>query len=184
VSDALAPPAALPPARPTLRHRLRARRAAARPGVVVTGLPLLGDGVVLDVAGGATVRLGDGCVLGAGTRIHARNGAAVAVGAGAVLGERCALLAHAGITVGARSSLADGVVLVDFEHAFDDPERPVREQGLRTAPVVVGERCRLGPGAVLERGARLAPGTAVPANTVVPRRPAPPTAPRRKGPDA
>ena len=50
----------------------------------------------------------------------------------------------------------------------------MREQGLRTAPIAVGARCRLGPGAVLERGGRLADGAEVPANTVLPERPAPP----------
>ena len=181
MTAAFAPPAAPPPTRPALRHRLRARRAATRPGVAVEGLPLLGAGVVLDLAGGATVTLGDGCVLGDGTRIHARNGAAVTVGPGAVLGARCALLSHAGIQVGARALLGDGVVLVDFDHAYDDPERPVREQGLRTAPIAVGARCRLGPGAVLERGVRLEDGAEVPPNTVLPERPAPAPKPRPEG---
>ena len=124
-------------------------------------------------------------MLGDGTRIHARNGAAVTVGPGAVLGARCALLAHAGIQVGARALLGDGVVLVDFDHAYDDPERPVREQGLRTAPIAVGARCRIGPGAVLERGVRLEDGAEAAPNTVLPERPAaapaPEPGPRRTG---
>jgi acetyltransferase-like isoleucine patch superfamily enzyme len=162
---AVAPPAALPPARRTLRHRLRAVRAGARRGVVVEGTPLLGRGVVLDVAAGARVVLGDGCVLLDGCRIHAR-GAEVRIGAGALLGERCAILAHERVTVGPRSMLGDGVVLVDFAHAHEDVDRPVRHQPLETAPVEIGNGARIGPGAVLERGARVAPGGTVPAHAV------------------
>jgi len=44
---------------------------------------------------------------------------------------------------------------------------PVRLQPLRTAPVVVGAGAIIGPGVVVERGGRVAPGAIVLANTVV-----------------
>jgi len=98
----------------------------------------------------------------------------VRIGPGAVLGERCAVLCHHGIEVGAGARLGDGVVLVDFEHAHDDVETPVRLQPLWTGAIRVGDRARIGPGAVLERGVVVAPGGEVGANTVLPERPAPP----------
>src|ERR1700710_161092 len=104
----VAPPTSLPPARPTLRHRLRARRADTVPGVVVHGLPLLGRDVVLDVHDGACLELGDGCVLMDGCRVYARgSGVRVEIGPGAVLGERCLVRALAGVRLGAGCELAD-----------------------------------------------------------------------------
>lgn len=123
--------------------------------------------VVIDVDETATLTLGEGCVLGEGTRIHARGGAVVRIGDGAVLGERCVILAHERVEIGAGAALGDGVVLVDFAHAHDDTERPVRHQPLRTAPVTVGDGARLGPGAVVERGGAIPPGGMVGANAVV-----------------
>jgi carbonic anhydrase/acetyltransferase-like protein (isoleucine patch superfamily) len=159
--------AARPPAHATLRHRLRARRAAVVPGVSVEGAPLLGRGVVLDVSGGAHVTLEDGCVLLDGCRIHARDRAQVRIGARALLGERCVVLAHERVEVGHGAVLGDGAVLVDFAHAHADVERPVRLQGLQTSAVVVGDGARVGAGAVVERGARVTAGRPVPANSVV-----------------
>jgi acetyltransferase-like isoleucine patch superfamily enzyme len=159
--------AARPPAAFTLRRRLRARRAALVPGVTLLGFPRLGAQVVLDLAGGARVTLEDGCVLLEGCRIHARDGAQVRIGAGALLGERCVVLAHERVEVGAGAVLGDGAVLVDFAHAHDDVERPVRSQPLLTAPVVIGEGARVGAGAVVERGAVVTAARPVGANTVL-----------------
>lgn len=126
----------------------------------------IGRGVVFDVAPEGDLVIEAGAVVGAGTRFHVRAGI-VRVGAGAVLGERCVLLAHAGIEIGAGAQLGDEVVLVDFQHRHDDPERPVRQQPLDARPIRVGERAHIGHRAVIERGARIAPGARVPAQTVV-----------------
>ncbi len=140
----VAPPSALPPAAPTLRHRLRARRAAARPGVTVRGLPLLGRGVRFDLTDGGRVVLEDGCVLQDGCRFHVRGGT-VTVGAGAVLGERCAVLCHERIEVGPGALVADETPLIDFRHDHRDPERPVRHQRILTSPLTIKAGARVGP---------------------------------------
>ena len=121
----------------------------------------------LDADAGATVDIAPDAVIGEGTRVHARGEAVVRIASGAVLGERCVILAHERVEVGAGARLGDHVVLVDFDHSFDDVEVPVRLQPLRTAPVVVGAGAIIGPGVVVERGGRVAPGAIVLANTVV-----------------
>ena len=162
----MATPAALPPASFGLRHRLRLARARARRGVEVEGRPFLGRRVSLDVEPGARVKLGDGCSLGDGTRIHARSGAVV-IGSGSVLGERCALVALTRVEIGRNCLIGDGVVLTDFEPGTADVERPTREQSPATGPIHVGDGARLGHGACLLRGVRVAPGAQVLPNTVV-----------------
>lgn len=139
------------------RHRGRVR--AAR-GVVV------GPRVRFDVAPGAEVTLGDGCVLGDGTRILVRGGR-VSVGAGAVLDERCTLVAHGGIEIGERARLGDGAVVVDFDHVFDDVERPIRLQPVECAPVTIGAGALIGIGASVLRGVSVGAGAVVGAHAVV-----------------
>ena len=125
-----------------------------------------GAQLIRDVGDGGVLEIAPDAVVGAGTRFHVR-GARVTVGPGARLGERCVVLAHAGVTIEAGAVLGDDVVLVDFAHAHDDPETPVRHQSLDARPIVVGAGAVVGHRAVIERGATVKPGTVVPAATVV-----------------
>ncbi|MDX6684571.1 MAG: hypothetical protein QOF86_699 [Baekduia sp.] len=164
---AVAPPAA-PPRPAGWRDRVRVWRAARR-GVVATdaGSVVLGRGVRFDLAPGARVTLGPGVALGDGCRVHAGAGAVVALGAGTTLGERCAIAAQERVTIGASCLLADEVVIADFDHRFDDVERPVREQGLTTSPVRVCDGARVGPGVAILSGVTVGAGAAVGAHAVV-----------------
>jgi acetyltransferase-like isoleucine patch superfamily enzyme len=109
-------------------------------------------GVSFHVAPGAQLVLGDGCLVGAGTRIVVAPGRRVELGAGVVVGERCTFVAHSGVTIGAGARLGHGVVIVDFDHAFDDVERPIREQPLESTPVTIGDGATIGLGASILRG--------------------------------
>jgi acetyltransferase-like isoleucine patch superfamily enzyme len=106
---------------------------------------------VADVAAGARLEIAPGAAIGDGCRILVRGGT-VRIGAGAVLGERCRLVAHAGIDLGERVVLGDDAVVLDFDHRFDDVERPVRLQGLVSAPVRIATGARIGARAAVQRG--------------------------------
>jgi acetyltransferase-like isoleucine patch superfamily enzyme len=120
---------------------------------------------VRDVTDGGRLEIAPDAVIGAGTRFHVR-GATVRIGPGARLGERCVILAHAGIEIGAGAVLGDDVVLVDFAHRFEDPETPIRHQGLDTRPIRIGDGAVVGHRAVIERGAVVPAGGHVPEQTV------------------
>ena len=136
------PPAAAPPS--GLLARLRAWRAGARGAA-------FGRGVVVEVAPGARLEVGEGCAIGAGTRLHVRAGT-VRIGPDAVLGERCMLATHAGIDIGEGAVLGDEAVVVDFDHRHDDPEAPIRLQGIEATPVAIGAGARIGPRTAIQRG--------------------------------
>jgi acetyltransferase-like isoleucine patch superfamily enzyme len=141
-------------------ERLRAARLGLRAGVDVGRDVHAGRGVRVEVAHGARLVLGDGCVLGPGTCLLVRGGT-VSIGARAVLGDGCRLVAHAGIAIGDGCVLGHQVAVMDAEHLAADPELPVRVQGLACAPVSVGD------GAVLQAGAVVLAGATVPAGAVV-----------------
>ena len=125
--------------------RLALARLRRRGRLAVSGRPRLGRGVRFDLAPGALVSLGDGCRVGDDCRLHLGAGAAVVIGAGARLGERCVVAAHERVEIGPGARLEDDVVLIDFDHDVDDVERPVRQQPLVTAPVVIGRAPSSGP---------------------------------------
>ncbi|MCW3050102.1 MAG: Acetyltransferase (isoleucine patch superfamily)-like protein [Solirubrobacterales bacterium] len=152
--------------------RLLLARLRSRGRVVAEGRPLLGRGVRFDVAPGARVVLGDGCRVGAGTRFHVAAGE-VRVGPGASLGERCVISAHERVAIGERAVLGDEVVLIDFDHAIGDAERPVRLQGLVTGPIAIGAQAVLDDAAMVLRGCEVGRGAHVVTRGVVTRDVAP-----------
>jgi acetyltransferase-like isoleucine patch superfamily enzyme len=164
----VAPPAALPRA-PGWRDRRRLARAVRGGGVVVEGdgPVVIGRHVRFDVAPGGRVVLGAGVALGDGCRLHVGDAGSVTIGAGTALGERCVLTAHDRIAIGARCLLADEIVLVDGNPSFDDVERPVREQGVVSAPITVGDGVRIGPSAAVLPGVTIGSGAAIGAHAVV-----------------
>jgi acetyltransferase-like isoleucine patch superfamily enzyme len=123
--------------------------------------------VRLDLPPGAQLVLGDRARVGDGCRFHIGPGASVSVGADARLGERCVNAAHERVEIGAGARLEDEVVLIDFDHDVRDVERPVREQGLVTAPVLIGERASIGTSAGVLRGVTVGAGARVGVRAVV-----------------
>jgi acetyltransferase-like isoleucine patch superfamily enzyme len=149
-------PSAAPPAAPAPRGwlaRLRARRAGARGAA-------FGRGVVTEVAKGARLEIEPEVAIGDGCHIVVRGGL-VRIGAGATLGERCRLIAHERIEIGAGAVLGDETVAVDFDHRYDDAERPVRLQGITTAPISVGANARIGARTAIQRGVAIGDGADV-----------------------
>jgi acetyltransferase-like isoleucine patch superfamily enzyme len=111
-------------------------------------------GVRIHVARGADLTLGDAVQVGEGTRLTV-NAGRLSVGTGAHIGERCTIVVHERVEIAAGARIEDWVSITDFEPVDDDPERPVREQGVRARPVVVGE------GAVVDLAANLTAGASV-----------------------
>jgi acetyltransferase-like isoleucine patch superfamily enzyme len=149
--------------------RLAARLRLARRAGVHAGRDIaVGRHVRVTLAPGAQLVLGDGCRLGERTRIAVNRGR-VEIGAGAVLGPRCTIVAHAGVTIGAGARLDEGAVIVDFDHVFDDVERPIRSQPLRATAVAIGDGARIGLGASVLRGVSVGAGATVGPHAVVTR---------------
>ena len=127
-------------------------------GVALGGV--VGAGVKVNVAAGARVELGEGAVLGPGSRIEAHGGT-VRIGAGARLGERAIVIAHSGIEIGEGAVIGAWATVADAGPTFVDSELPVRRQPLRSAPIRIGARARVGihavVGASLPDGAEVAP---------------------------
>jgi acetyltransferase-like isoleucine patch superfamily enzyme len=147
--------------------RVALARLRSHGRVRATGRVRIGRGVRFHLAPGAVVILEDRCEIGAGTRFHVHGQARI--GAGAHLGERCVVAAHELVEVGAGATLDDEVVLIDFDHGITDVERPIRLQGLVTAPVVIGERAVLCAGATVLRGVVVGAGARVQPRGVVTR---------------
>lgn len=145
-----------------LRVRLRHR------GVALASDVVLGRGIVWDLHPAARVSVAAGARLGDGCRLHL-GPARVRLGAGCVLEDGVRLTIHECLTIGEEARIGTQAVLIDVDQRTDDPESPVRLQGLASAPISIGPRTVVGHGAVVLRGRSVGAGAWVGEHAVVSR---------------
>ena len=121
-----------------------------------------------DLEPGALLSLGDGCRVGDRLPLSSRRRRGGRRSAPARTWARAASSrAHERVEIGPGARLEDEVVLIDFDHDATDVERPVREQPLVTAPVVIGARAVVGAAAGVLRGVTVGEGARVGVRSVV-----------------
>jgi acetyltransferase-like isoleucine patch superfamily enzyme len=129
----------------------------------------------LRIDGERRMRIGSGVYIGSGCWLQVvddanlpGNGVAISIGDGTSIAGNCVLSAASSIEVGAHALFARGVYVADHSHGYDDPARPVLDQGItNVAPVVIGDGAWLGENVVVLPGVRIGRGAVVGANAVV-----------------
>jgi acetyltransferase-like isoleucine patch superfamily enzyme len=91
----------------------------------------------------------------------------IRIGRGSLIGEYNVLRGQGGITIGDRVYTAPMVQMLAVNHVFDDPQRPISEQGITAQGIVVEDDAWIGAGAVLTDGVRVGKGAVVAAGAVV-----------------
>ncbi|WP_238596563.1 acyltransferase [Abditibacterium utsteinense] len=89
------------------------------------------------------------------------------VGERTIFGHHCTLAARDSIIIGADCLLAEMVSIRDHDHRFDNLEIPIREQGIVSAPVVIGKNVWLGAKVTVLKGVTIGDNAVVGANAVV-----------------
>ena len=115
------------------------------------GLFFVCPNVTFEIGRQAVVELGRWSWIGDGCKIRAHEGV-VSIGDRTVLGQECTISAFQHVSIGSQCILADRVMLIDFDHATNDVERPIRDQGIYKRDVRVGNNVWIGYGACLLRG--------------------------------
>lgn len=170
-------------------------RGALRSVLLARGsdhLTFLGRDV--EIRNGRFVRLGRGVTIGAGSVLDGLSRTGLTLGPNVTLGAHTTIELTGVITdlgegcrIGARSSLGsfsfvgaaggvwigDDVIMgnrVSFHaenHRFDDPARPIREQGVTREGIVVEDDCWVGANATFLDGAHVRRGSVIGAGSVV-----------------
>lgn len=148
-----------------------------------------GPGVIIEVEPGreSVLMIGESSRIGANVHFHLRGGLVQVgprneirdgcvlktTGGGILLGERCYMsyhcVLHATEHVEMQDHVAIGerVTLVDSGHDTDGSERDWSEQGVPTAPVIVGRNTLVFANAVITMGARIGANSQVAAGALV-----------------
>ena len=137
----------------------------------------LGQGVFIDEAvylhatpGG--ISIGAGSFIMHGAILHVYNfrdlpHAFIRIGRDSLIGEYNVLRGQGGITIGDRVYTAPMVQLLAVNHTFDDPSRPMVDQGITADGIVVEDDVWIGAGAIITDGVTVGRGAVVAAGAVV-----------------
>jgi acetyltransferase-like isoleucine patch superfamily enzyme len=92
----------------------------------------------------------------------------IAVGGGSVLNLNVMVAAVESVEIGEHCMFANGCVVTDGNHRFDDPDKPVPWQGFTTkGPVIIGDNVWFGAHAVVTSGVTIGRRSVIGANAVV-----------------
>jgi acetyltransferase-like isoleucine patch superfamily enzyme len=134
-----------------------------------------GDHTVLQLpirlSGEQRMAIGSRVFVGAGSWLQVvgdGRGVALTIGDGSAIAGHCVLSATHSIRLGRDVALARNVYIADHTHAYDDPGRPIPEQGLADVrPIEIDDGAWLGQNVVVLPGVRIGRGSVVSANAVV-----------------
>ena len=132
------------------------------------GPAFIGRGAVIQIGRHGRVSLGRWSWLGQGTKVRCHEGT-ISIGAKSVLGQECTISAYQHVSIGRECLIADRAMMIDFDHAASDVERPVREQGVYKRDVRIGDNVWIGYGAVILCGVTIGDNAIVGASAVVTR---------------
>lgn len=89
------------------------------------------------------------------------------VGRNCFIGERCLIRGQGGVHIGDFVLVAPQVQILAVNHVFDDPSRPIIQQGITAQGIVVEDGAWIGAGAILLDGVRVGARAVVGAGAVV-----------------
>ena len=73
------------------------------------------------------------------------------------------------VTIGNGARIAANVVMIAGNHVFDDPDTPIRRQGLKQAPITVEDDCWIGARVNIMAGVTIGRGSVIGGGAVVTR---------------
>lgn len=118
------------------------------------------------------ITIGDNSLVMHGAVLHVYNfrdlpHAAITIGQNCLIGEYNVLRGQGGITIGDRVYTAPMVQILAVNHVYNDPTRPLIEQGITAEGIVIDDDVWIGGGAVITDGVHIGEGAVVAAGAVV-----------------
>lgn len=113
----------------------------------------LGHGVRLMVQPGGHMELGAGAYIDDSSRLQVNSSATMRVGDCVYMNTNVCVVAAECIEIGSHMMIGPNVCIYDHDHVFDTDGM---HSELKTAPGHIGEHCRVGSGAIVTCGTKLA----------------------------
>ena len=152
---------------------------AADTGVIIkhSGHIEFGDGVFLDRrvylhGGTGGLKIGSRTRIMYGAQINVFNyrnlsTSRINIGSDCVVGAGCLITGQGGVDIGDSVIIAPKVMILPVDHICDNPDLPIKEQGLEAKPIVVESNAWIGAGAIILGGVKIGKGSVIGAGSVV-----------------
>jgi acetyltransferase-like isoleucine patch superfamily enzyme len=117
-----------------------------------------------DSVRGSRITIEDDVVIDAFVKIKPSGGAGdVTIGRGTVINSGCVLYTGNGISIGRNVLIAANCTLAPTNHAFADPDRPIRDQGFQPSRggITIGDDVWIGANCVLLDGTTIGTGSVI-----------------------
>jgi acetyltransferase-like isoleucine patch superfamily enzyme len=118
------------------------------------------------------IEIGDKTLVMHGSVLHVYNfrslpHSGIWVGSNSLIGEYNVIRGQGGVRIGDRVYTSPMVQIIAVNHVFDDPTRPMVDQGITAEGIVIEDDVWIGSGAVITDGVTVGKGAVVAAGAVV-----------------
>jgi acetyltransferase-like isoleucine patch superfamily enzyme len=134
----------------------------------------LGDNVVVDAFASfychrdSQITIDDGTYVGDNAVIHTgKEGGSIAIGKNCSVQTFSTVYGHGGVVIGDGVRIATQCVIIPANHVYEDPHRPIHQQGITRVGIAIGDDVWLGAGVIVLDGSSIGTGSVVAAASVV-----------------
>lgn len=131
------------------------------------GKGLITEGCVRFSAVNGDIRLGNHIRFGPDVRLGVDLGATLTIGNSVSVNQGTFIIACSSVEIGNYCRIGEGVSIRDNDHAWEDAETLIKDQGFVTKPVKIGDDVWIGRGVVISKGVTIGDGAVIGANAVV-----------------
>lgn len=128
---------------------------------------LLGRNILFFQSTVGAVKVGKNSRIGSNARVSGGGVGKVVIASDVLIDESTYVMAHEKITIGKNTKIAAFCFITDFNHEFRDREKPLKDQGYATKPVIIGENVWIGTHVVVLPGVTIGSGSVIGAGSVV-----------------
>jgi acetyltransferase-like isoleucine patch superfamily enzyme len=115
------------------------------------------------------IRIGDGSMVGVGCYLCVDQDGGIEIGKNVGINDFCYLTSIHRIVIEDDVRIAEFVSIRDYDHEFARTDVPISLQGLRGAPIRIGQGSWIGRGVMVTSGVSIGKGCVIGANAVVTR---------------
>lgn len=118
------------------------------------------------------ISIGSNSIIMHGSILHVYNfrnipHSLIQIGANCLIGEYNVIRGQGGVVIGDRVYTSPFTQIIAVNHIFNDPDRPISDQGITAEGIVIEDDVWLGSGVIVTDGVRIGQGAVIAAGSVV-----------------